>query len=187
MLSFFLRNVLLGVGLAADAFSVSAANGLNEPNMKDSKRLAIAGTFGGFQFLMPLLGWFFVTFIADVFAVVRPWIPWIAFILLLLIGGNMIIGSIRHKEDEERPATSVPMLLLQGVATSIDALSVGFTIAGYGLPEAVCASLMIGVITFCICMAGIAIGQAAGTKLADKAGIVGGIILIIIGFSVLLG
>ncbi len=184
--SFIIRNVLLGVGLAMDAFSVSLANGLSDPKMRRRRQLAIAGTFAGFQFLMPMAGWACVTFIADLFEAFRPMIPWIAFILLMAIGLNMIISSIRHKEEEERPATSVPMLLLQGVATSIDALSVGFTIAQYGVLRAAAASLIIGAVTFAICLAGVKLGHAAGMKLADKAGIFGGAILIAIGIEILL-
>lgn len=183
--SFIIRNVLLGVGLAMDAFSVSLANGLNEPGMRRRKRVAIAGTFAGFQFLMPMAGWVCVTFIAELFKAFRPMIPWIAFILLIGIGLNMIISSIRHKEEEEKPATSVPMLLLQGVATSIDALSVGFTIAEYRALQATAASLIIGLVTFVICLAGVKLGHAAGMKLADKAGILGGAILIAIGIEIL--
>ena len=183
--SFIIRNVLLGVGLAMDAFSVSLANGLNEPGMRRRKRVAIAGTFAGFQFLMPMAGWVCVTFIAELFKAFRPMIPWIAFILLIGIGLNMIISSIRHKEEEEKPATSVPMLLLQGVATSIDALSVGFTIAEYRALQATAASLIIGLVTFVICLAGVKLGHAAGMKLADKAGILGGAILIANGIEIL--
>lgn len=169
-----------------DAFSVSLANGLNEPGMRPRKKAAIAGTFAAFQFLMPLAGWVCVTFIADLFEVFRPMIPWIAFGLLCVIGLNMIVSAVRHREEEEKPATSIPMLLLQGVATSIDALSVGFTIAGYGKAEALAASVIIGAVTFVICLAGVHLGHAAGMKLADKAGILGGLILIAIGIRMLI-
>ncbi len=184
--SFIIRNVMLGVGLAMDAFSVSLANGLGDPKMRGRRQIAIAGTFAGFQFLMPMAGWACVTFVADLFAAFRPMIPWIAFILLVAIGVNMVLDSIRHKEEKERPATSLPMLLLQGVATSIDALSVGFTIARYGALQAVQASLLIGLVTFAICLVGVRLGHAVGMKLADKAGVLGGVILISIGIEILL-
>ncbi len=177
---------MLGVGLAMDAFSVSLANGLGDPKMRGRRQIAIAGTFAGFQFLMPMAGWACVTFVADLFAAFRPMIPWIAFILLVAIGVNMVLDSIRHKEEKERPATSLPMLLLQGVATSIDALSVGFTIARYGALQAVQASLLIGLVTFAICLVGVRLGHAVGMKLADKAGVLGGVILISIGIEILL-
>ena len=183
--SFFFNSILLGIGLAMDAFSVSLANGLNEPAMKKSKMCGVAGVFGGFQFAMPMLGWFCVTTITQYFVAFQPFIPWIALILLSYIGGKMVWEGIKKQDDEdETPPVGLMGLLIQGVATSIDALSVGFTIAGYNLFQAVLSCLLIGVVTFVICLAGLAIGKKAGTKLADKAGILGGVILIFIGLEI---
>ena len=123
-LRFFVNSMLLGVGLAMDAFSVSMANGLNEPNMKRRRMFAIAGVFAGFQALMPLLGWVCVHTVVRLFEGFTVLIPWIALLLLAYIGGKMLWEGVRHKEDEEAEAVSSGGLLLQGVATSIDALSV---------------------------------------------------------------
>lgn len=184
-LSFFITNLLLGVGLAMDAFSVSLANGLNEPNMKKTKLCGIAGVFGAFQFAMPMIGWVCVSFIAHIFGIFESFIPWISLILLGYIGGKMLYEGIKHgSSSDEKPATTFGALLLQGVATSIDALSVGFTISAYDLKKALLACLLIGVVTFVICAIGLVIGKKAGTKLAGKAGILGGIILICIGLEI---
>ena len=184
--TFFFNNILLGIGLAMDAFSVSLANGLNEPKMKKSKIIGVAGLFALFQGLMPLIGWICVHTIVQYFNWFEKLIPWIALILLCYIGGKMLYDSIKNKEGEETELRSVSLtaLLVQGVATSIDALSVGFTIADYSLPLAVLAVLIIAIVTFFICFAGILIGKKFGTKLAGKAGILGGVILIFIGLEI---
>ncbi len=183
--TFFFNSILLGVGLAMDAFSVSLANGLNEPNMKKVRMTGVAGIFSLFQFAMPMIGWVCVTTIAQYFAAFEKLIPWIALILLCYIGGKMLIEGIRNKDsEEEKPAVGFAALLVQGVATSIDALSVGFTISDHNMWEALLACLLIGVVTFFICFAGLAIGKKAGTKLAGKAGILGGVILIFIGLEI---
>lgn len=183
--SFFFNSILLGVGLAMDAFSVSLANGLNDPKMKKGKMAGVAGIFSVFQFAMPLIGWICVSTIVQYFKAFEKCIPWIALILLGYIGGKMLYEGIKNKNsDEEKPAVGIGALLIQGVATSIDALSVGFTIADYKLPEAILACLLIGIVTFFICLAGIAIGKKAGTKLAGKADIIGGVILIFIGLEI---
>lgn len=182
---FFFNSILLGVGLAMDAFSVSLANGLNEPCMNSRKMAVIAAVFGIFQGMMPLIGWFCVHTILQYFTFFQDLIPWIALGLLGYIGGKMLLEGI-HNKDEECPcvALTVPALLLQGVATSIDALSVGFTISDYDLRAAVLAAVMIAAVTFVICFAGLYIGKKAGTKLAGKAGILGGVILIFIGLEI---
>lgn len=181
---FFINSVLFGVGLAMDAFSVSLANGLNESNMKGSRMAAIAGTFCGFQFAMPLIGWICVHTIAQKFEAFQKLIPWIALLLLLYIGGKMLIEGIKGGEGDETPAVGFAGLMLQGVATSIDALSVGFAIAEYQWRMALVESAIIGVVTYAICMAGLRIGKAAGTKLSGKASILGGVILIGIGIEI---
>lgn len=183
--SFFFNSILLGVGLAMDAFSVSLANGLNEPRMAGRKMCAVAGVFALFQALMPLTGWVCVHTIARYFQAFEVMIPWIALLLLGYIGGKMLLEGIRGGGVEEEPVgVGLNALLVQGVATSIDALSVGFAIADYSfLPALVCA-LIIAVVTFVICMAGLAIGKKAGTMLSGVAGILGGAILIFIGLEI---
>ncbi|MBO5888703.1 MAG: manganese efflux pump [Clostridia bacterium] len=183
--TFFFNSVLLGVGLAMDAFSVSLANGLNEPLMKKGRTCAIAGVFSFFQFAMPMIGWVCVKTVAKYFGVFEKCIPFIALILLCFIGVNMLIeGAKNNNTNEEKPATSFSALLVQGVATSIDALSVGFTISTYGVLEALVSCLIIAVVTFLICLGGLFIGKKFGTKLAGKASILGGVILIFIGLEI---
>lgn len=181
------NSFLLGVGLAMDAFSVSLANGLNEPEMKKRKMCGIAGVFGFFQALMPMTGWICVHTIVRYFKSFERFIPWIALILLGFIGGKMLYEGITNANadgEEEKPGIGFTALLIQGIATSIDALSVGFTIADYDFSSALLSALIIAAVTFVICMGGLIIGRKAGTKLADKAGILGGAILIFIGLEI---
>ena len=233
-----LTSVLLGVGLAMDAFSVSIANGLADRNMKYGRMLTIAGTFAAFQFAMPMIGWFVVKRMEETFEWFRPLIPWIALILLAIIGGGLLkdgieemrsgsagragsgdgdedaaceektaagaaeaaaemaaagkagaAGSVKADEtekDEPEDAAKLTALMLfgQGVATSIDALSVGFTTAEYNAAQAFASSLIIGAVTLAICMAGLRIGRKLGELLAGRASILGGIILIGIGLEI---
>ena len=182
---FFVNSILLGAGLAMDAFSVSLANGLNEPYMTKGRMCRIAGVFSFFQWMMPMIGWICVHTIVVFFSSVEKLIPWIALILLLFIGGKMLIEGIRDKgENPENTVLKPSALFVQGVATSIDALSVGFTIAEYGLIMAFVCAMIIGTVTFIICFAGLCIGKKFGTRLAGKASIIGGIILIAIGLEI---
>lgn len=196
---FFFNSILLGLGLSMDAFSVSLANGLNEPNLKRGKRLLIAGTFSFFQALMPMIGWFLVTSLLNLFNAISPFIPYAALILLAFIGGKMIFDGLRKQPEDagqiaesatESPAKTaggtltIGSLFLQGIATSIDALSVGFTIESYNLLSAIVCSLIIAAVTFGVCITGVHIGKKFGTKLADKSQIFGGIILFAIGIEI---
>ncbi|MBQ9764772.1 MAG: manganese efflux pump [Lachnospiraceae bacterium] len=184
-LLFFFNSALLGVGLAMDAFSVSLANGLNEPGMKKNKLCGIAGVFAVFQALMPMLGWICVHTVLQYFKAFEKFIPWIALALLVYIGTKMLIDGIKSKDSfDEKPAVDLYGLMLQGVATSIDALSVGFTIAEYGFLMALTCVLIIAVVTFFICIIGLIIGKKFGTKFSYKATIFGGIILIAIGLEI---
>ena len=181
------NSILLGAGLAMDAFSVSLANGLNDPGMRKGRMSAIAGIFAGFQFAMPLIGWICVSTIAHKFALFEKCIPYIALALLGYIGGKMLIEGIKCTDEVcEKTELTLSALIVQGIATSIDALSVGFTIANYNFIEALISCLIIGVVTFFICFAGLAIGKKVGTRLAGKAGILGGSILIFIGIEIFL-
>ena len=182
---FFFTNIMLGVGLAMDAFSVSLANGLNEPCMKRRKMCGIAGMFAFFQALMPMLGWICIHTVVQYFHSFEKLIPWIALALLSYIGAKMILDSLRcETQGVCKISLTLSALLLQGIATSIDALSVGFTIADYNFPEAAIAACLIAAVTFVICFAGLFIGKKVGTKLAGKAGIFGGMILIAIGIEI---
>ena len=188
-IAFLINSVLLGVGLAMDAFSVSIANGLEDPGMSQKRMCGIAGTYAGFQFLMPLAGWFCVHKIASAFAAFQQFIPWIALFLLSYIGGKMLVEGIRKiraTEEEKHCCKRLDLakLFLQGIATSSDALSVGFTISEYGAPEALTVCVIIAVITFAICMCGLRFGRHFGARLSDKASILGGTILIGIGLEI---
>jgi len=182
---FYFNSLLLGIGLAMDAFSVSLANGLGEPHMRLRKMAMIAGVFGVFQGLMPMLGWVCLHTLVQFFGVLDELIPWIALALLSYIGAKMILDSLKCENEGICKITlTLGALLLQGIATSIDALSVGFTIADYNFPEAAIAACLIAAVTFAICFAGLFIGKKVGTRLAGKAGIFGGVILIAIGIEI---
>ena len=186
--AFFLNSALFGVGLAMDAFSVSVANALAEPDMRHGRRLGIAGTFALFQILMPLIGWLCVRSVAERFTAFQRFIPWIALVLLLYIGGSMLFEGLRGRDKEENTAARLSLggLMLQGVATSIDALSVGFTIEEYPFGAALIEALIIGAVTLAICLFGLFLGRRAGARLSSKAPILGGAILIFIGLEIFL-
>lgn len=193
-LAFFLNSVLFGIGLAMDAFSVSLANGLNEPSMKKSKGLGIAGVFAFFQAAMPLLGWACVHTFIGYFKAFEPFIPYISLALLTFIGGKMIYECAKQNKSSNDQngeasrngrALGFGALIVQGIATSIDALSVGFTTAGYDFVSALVSALIISAVTLVICLAGVFIGKKAGSKLSGKAGYLGGAILIFIGLEIL--
>ena len=203
MTQLIINSLGLGVGLAMDAFSVSLTNGLAEPCGTKRRALAIAGIYALFQMAMPLLGWFLVTFMASQFAVINRFIPYVALGLLLFIGGKMLVEGIceikekkRAETGEEKCAvcaisdalkrTTLVGLLVQGVATSIDALSVGLQIADYVFLEALLSASIIAVVTLGLCFAGVLIGRKFGTKLSEKATILGGVILIGIGIKIFL-
>ncbi len=190
---FFFNSFLIGIGLAMDAFSVSLANGLNEPDMSNKKALGVAGIFGLFQGMMPLIGWFCVHSIATAFSFFEKLIPWIALGLLGYIGGKMLLEGIKEyksrkngdtEESSAQRKLGISALLVQGIATSIDALSVGFTISDYNSIQAAVCALLIAAITFGICFAGILLGKRFGTALAGKSAIFGGSILIFIGLEI---
>lgn len=183
---FILNSVLLGVGLAMDAFSVSLANGLANHSLRIRSMCLIAGTFGFFQWLMPMAGWACVNRIVDLFQVLLPLVPWASLVLLVTIGGLMIRDGLSGEEDV-KVSVGLRYLLLQGLATSMDALSVGFTLAEYPFAKAMLASIIIGIVTFAICIAGLFLGKRFGMKLADKATILGGAILIGIGLEIFFG
>ena len=185
-LHFVLSAALLGTGLAMDAFSVSVANGLSESRMPRRRVIAMAAIFAAFQFAMPLIGWALVHALVGYFRFVERFVPFIALVLLCYIGGKMIYDCLTREAPSQQAVQHIGyrVLLLQGVATSIDALSVGFTIAAYSAGQAVVSSLIIGVVTLFICIAGLYLGRSIGTRLAGKASVLGGVILIAIGIEI---
>ncbi len=187
--SFYVTSILFGVSLAMDAFSVSLANGMNEPRMKLSKSCGIAGMFGFFQALMPFIGWILMMTLLTLFKSLTAIIPWVAFLLLGFIGGKMLYEGISCQAGNEcncNKQLGFGALVVQGIATSIDALSAGTGFDGYAFIDAVVASVIIAIVTFIICVCGVEIGKKTGMLLAGKASILGGVILILIGIYILL-
>lgn len=183
--AFFLNSILFGAGLAMDAFSVSLANGLRQPDMPRRAMVRIAAVFGAFQTAMPLLGWVCVHTVAQTFTAAQRYIPWVALALLVFLGGRMIAEGLQGKsEADEVSALGLRALLLQGVATSIDALSVGFTIAGYTWPFALAEAAVIGAVTFALCLLALRLGRRFGMVLAGRATVLGGVILVVIGLEI---
>ena len=190
MIQLIINSVLLGAGLAMDAFSVSIANGIVEPGMKKTRMLKIVGVYAFFQFAMPMLGWLLVTTLEEIFTKFSVLIPWIALFLLLFIGGKMIVEAILEKKNGKKEETehqgklTWKLVFVQGVATSIDALSVGFTIASYSPLRAFASSLIIGAVTLVICLIGLIFGRKIGERISGIAQIIGGVILILIGIEI---
>lgn len=181
-----INSIFLGFGLALDAFSVSVADAMANPGMKKRRKFPIALTFAVFQTLMPLIGWICVKTIADKFTIFQKAVPYIALILLAYIGIKMINESRKGGEEENEgvAALTFATLMIQGIATSIDALSVGFAIADYSSLEALVSTLIIGITTFIICIFGLELGKKVGKAFSDKATLFGGCILIIIGLEI---
>ena len=192
MFQLVFNSVLLGAGLAMDAFSVSIANGILEPAMKKRRMFMISGVYAFFQFIMPMLGWVLVTTLEEMFTKFSILIPWIALFLLLFIGGKMIVEAIIEKrkgnqQEKEKPKATMltfKALIVQGIATSIDALSVGFTISDYSVLRAFASSLIIGTVTLVICLIGLIFGKKIGSKVSGIASVIGGAILIFIGIEI---
>lgn len=185
----------LGAGLAMDACAASMSNGLSEPYMKRKKSFLIAGLFGFFQILMPILGYLTITILSstlgDSFSKIFGYfVPWIALILLLFLGIKTIVEGVQegkeNKTIESKKVKNITFeyLLLQAVATSIDALSVGIIYGNVKPLEAYLTFAIVGLVTFGICIVAVYIGKKFGTLFANKATIVGGIILIGIGLEI---
>lgn len=182
----FVELFLIGVGLSMDAFAVSICKGLNMKKINYKHALIIGGFFGGFQALMPLLGWALGSKFEQYIESVDHWI---AFILLAFIGGKMVYESIKGGDDDEESAhqdkLDIKELFMLAVATSIDALAVGVTFAF--LKVSIVPSItLIGITTFVISVGGVVIGNRFGSKYKNKAEIAGGMILILIGLKILL-
>ena len=178
---------LLAVGLSMDAFAVSICKGLGMKRLNMEQALVIGLFFGGFQALMPLIGWALGTQLDDF---ITPIDHWIAFILLALIGGKMLLDAFREDDEEEAgepkdTRLDLKELLMLAIATSIDALAVGITFAFLGV-NIVVAIAVIGVTTFALSVVGVAVGHVFGARYEKGATIAGGIVLILIGCKILL-
>ena len=173
---------ILAVGLSMDAFAVSVCKGLSIQKLKPRHAVIVGAWFGAFQALMPAIGWLLGSAFADMIEAVDHWI---AFVLLALIGGNMIREALGHEEEDADPSLApIAMLLLAG-ATSIDALAVGVTFAFLRV-AVVPAVTLIGVCTFAISAAGVKIGNVFGARYKSRAELLGGIVLVLIGLKILL-
>ncbi len=173
---------LIAVGLSMDAFAVSVCKGLAMPKCTFKKAAIVGLWFGGFQALMPAIGYVLGAQFQEAIASIDHWI---AFVLLALIGGNMIHEALDNDEEEADASLDVKTMFLLAVATSIDALAIGITFAflKVNIIPAVC---FIGIVTFIISFAGVKIGNVFGARYKNKAEIVGGIILILLGLKILL-
>ena len=174
--------VILAVGLSMDAFAVSICKGLSIRNLKLRQALIVGAWFGAFQALMPAVGWLLGSAFTDLIESVDHWI---AFVLLSLIGGNMIREALGHEEEEADPSMAPVTMLLLAVATSIDALAVGITFAFLRV-DILPAVTLIGVCTFLISAAGVKIGNVFGSRYKSKAELAGGAVLVLIGVKILL-
>lgn len=173
---------LIAVGLSMDAFAVSVCKGLAMPKYTFKKAAIVGLWFGGFQALMPAIGYILGAQFQEAIASIDHWI---AFVLLALIGGNMIHEALDNDEEEADASLDVKTMFLLAVATSIDALAIGITFAflKVNIIPAVC---FIGIVTFIISFAGVKIGNVFGARYKNKAEIVGGVILILLGLKILL-
>ncbi|MBO7525922.1 MAG: manganese efflux pump [Clostridia bacterium] len=181
--TFYLNALLLGAALAIDAFSVSVVNGIYEPAVKKRRAAFIAGVFAFFQFIMPLFGWLLIKLLVSTFNVLERFIPYAALAILVALGVRSIIEGVKRSETDA-PAVTLSALMLQGVATSLDALSVGLTIAEYDFLSAVVSSVIIGAVTFALCFLGVVVGKNIGKAVAKKASVIGGAVLIVIGIEI---
>ena len=177
----FVTLLTLAVGLAMDAFAVSICKGLAMREKVLKKGIIVGLWFGGFQALMPTIGFFLGTQFKDQITSIDHWI---AFVLLGLIGINMVKEALSNEEEQADDSIAVKEMFMLAVATSIDALAVGITFAFLNV-HIVSAASMIGVCTFLISFAGVKIGNIFGTKYKSKAELAGGIILILLGFKIL--
>ena len=212
-LIFIIASIFLGVGLAVDAFAISIANGISKPDAKCRYVMKVTAVYAFFQFAMPMIGWVMVHEAAKALSVFNKLVPWIALVLLAFLGGRMILEGVRcgksrakvcsdsgmvkasdtevcskaavSKASETQPAELTGMtLFMQGVATSIDALSTGFTISSYDAEAAIVCSSIIAAVTWIMCFIGMRIGAKVGELFSAHAAIVGGVILVIIGIEV---
>ena len=212
-LIFIIASILLGVGLAVDAFAISIANGISKPDAKCRYVMKVTAVYAFFQFAMPMIGWVMVHEAVKALGAFNKLVPWISLALLTFLGGRMILEGVRcgksradvcsdsgmvkvsdtevcskaavSKASETQPAELTGMtLFMQGVATSIDALSTGFTISSYGVKAALVCSVIIAAVTWIMCFIGMRIGTKVGELFSAHATIVGGVILVIIGIEV---
>ena len=181
--------ILLGIGLAMDASAVSTTDGMSDPNMKWKKMILISGMFGFFQMMMPVLGYLAVTIFSLVLGegftrIFSYFVPYLSLIILCYLGIKLIIDTVKNKDEVENKKITISVILIQAIATSFDALSVGVVLGDLEMYKAMISFALIGIITMLMCILAICIGKKFGTIFSSKAGIVGGSILILIGFEI---
>ena len=176
---FIVKSLLLGIGLAMDAVAVSMANGLQNPTMKEERKMSISSAFGFFQFFMPILGYFLLKSFTEFMPRLLKYLSPFSTLILCYLGLRMLICGIRKKKNKEVEEVS-GNLLFQAVGTSVDALSLGFTFSPYSIPKVLISSIIIGIVTFILSYAAILVGKKFGTIYAGKADILGGVVLIIV-------
>lgn len=179
----------LGVGLAMDASAVSTTNGLTEPKMKVRKMFLISGMFGFFQMLMPIIGYLAVTTFSTILGekftnVLMYLIPYLALGILCFLGIKLIIDTVKKDEEKDSKKITFGVIFIQSIATSIDALSIGVVRSSLPMFDAMITFLIIGIITFMFCFLAIILGKKFGNLFSSKAGIIGGAILVFIGFEI---
>ncbi len=174
--------IFLSIGLAMDAFAVSICKGLSVSKLKIKHMIICGAWFGGFQALMPLIGYLVGYQFKDL---IQAYDHWIAFVLLALIGGNMIREALKNEDEEQDPDFGFKAMILLAIATSIDALIIGITFAFMNV-NIVLALVLIGVITFALSATGVKIGNVFGARYRSKAELAGGIVLILLGIKIIL-
>lgn len=174
---------ILAVGLSMDAFAVSVCKGLAMKKAARKAQLCCGAWFGGFQALMPLIGYFLGSLFIDAISAIDHWI---AFALLAVIGINMLREALNGEEETADADLSVKTMFLMAVATSIDALAVGISLAMAGVSNIFLAVLLIGVTTFVLSAIGVRVGNVFGSRYEKKAELMGGVILILLGVKILL-
>lgn len=182
MINIIITSIFLGLGLAADACAISMTDGMNEPKIKFDKMFLISLSFGLFQALMP-----FISYLVGSKTLTKiEWIiPWVALTLLSFLGIKMILES-RKSEEQDTKKLTFSVIMLQSIATSIDALTVGFSISNYKLIEAIITVLIIMFMTTFLCVIAFYLGKKFGTKFGKTATLIGGIIILLIGIEIFL-
>lgn len=184
--------LLLAIGLAMDAFGISITHGFKDPNIGYKKIFLIATIFGFFQGLMPLIGWAIVygfSSIKEFSYIFNQIVPPLAFVILSFIGIKMIINNYKKSDEDDvnkKNKSFIAVLILQGIATSIDALSSGLAMTDYSFAEVGATIAIIAVVTFAFCFAGVILGKKFGNKVGKNAELIGGIILILVGTFILI-
>ena len=184
---FFTDVFFIAVALAMDAFAVSVATGISQSGINRRRSVALSGTFGAFQMIMPMIGWLIVSVSVRLVSVIEKAVPWIAAAVLILLGIKMICESFKQDGGETAVKPGIAGALYAALMTSIDALSVGPTMAEMSFLYVLTESAVIGIVTFAVCLAGFFAGRKIGGIAERRSGLIGGIILILVGIRFFIG